>query len=163
MQKFINILVMLLAVFSLYYGVLVDYNRVRTMDTLTLSDAELQGHKNVIDEEYRRLSLKFDGWGKHMQRMAADIANLEGRLKTVTDSLGNKLDELAFALEQTEENLRRDIVSVEGDVRSLNDDLSTYKRRTNRSVLDMQERINVVESDIKVLQTPPEEEEGKKK
>ncbi len=53
MQKFINILVILLAVFSIYYGVLVDYNRVQTMDTLLTSDEELQGHKRVIDEEYR--------------------------------------------------------------------------------------------------------------
>lgn len=159
MQKFINILVMLLAVFSLYYGVLVDYNRVQTMKTLTSSDAELQGHKNVIDEEYRRLSLKFDGRGKHMQRMTEDIDHLQDRLQIVTDSLGNKLDDLTFALQQAEEALRREIRSVEGDVRTLSDDLSTYKRRTNRSVLDIQERINVLESDIKILQTPEGEEE----
>lgn len=160
MQKIINILVLVLAVFSLYYGVLVDYNRVQTMKTLLASDEELQGHKRVIDEEYRRLDLKFVGRGKHMQRMAADIENLRGRLRTVTDSLANKLDEVNFLLTQVEENLREDIRSVSADVRSLNDDLSTYKRRTNRSILDIQERINVMDSDLKALAEPEEEEEN---
>ena len=50
MQKFINILVILLVVFSIYYGVLVDYNRVQTMDTLLTSDEELQGHKRFPEQ-----------------------------------------------------------------------------------------------------------------
>ena len=161
MQKFINILVIVLAAFSIYYGVLVDYNRVQTMNTLLASDEELQGHKTVIDEEYRRLSLKFDGRGKHMQRMAADIVRLRDRLRTVTDSLGNKLEEVNFLLTQVEENLRDDIRAVSGDVRRLTDDLSTYNRRINRSILDIQERLNVLESDLKALTAPEEEEESK--
>ena len=158
MQKSINIIVMLLVVFSLYYGIYVDYRRSQTMEHLELSDAELQGHKNVIDEEYRRLSLKFDGRGKHMQRMSEEIANLHSRLRIVTDSLGNQIEDLQFEMTRIEEDLRSDIRSVEGDVRTLNDDLSTYKRNTNRSILDMQERINVIESDLKALTEPTEEE-----
>lgn len=160
MQKFINILVILLVVFSIYYGVLVDYNRVQTMDTLLTSDEELQGHKRVIAEEYRRLSLKFDGRGKHMQRMAADITGLRNRLQTVTDSLGNKLDEVNFLLTQVEENLRDDIRAVSSDLRVLGDDLSTYNRRINRSILDIQERLNVLASDLRALTEPEEEQEG---
>ncbi|MCH8327998.1 MAG: hypothetical protein IID15_05680 [Candidatus Marinimicrobia bacterium] len=159
MQKFINILVMVLAVFSIYYGVVVDYRHSRIMKQLAVSDVELQSHKSVIDEEYRRLTLKFEGRGKHMQRMSVEIANLQDRLQTVTDSLGNRIDELDFLMTQIEENLRAEIRSVEGDVRGLDDDLSTYKRNTNRSILDMQERINVIESDLKVLAGPAEGEE----
>ena len=160
MQKFINILVMVLVVFSVYYGVFVDYRHSRIMKQLSVSDTELQSHKTIIDEEYRRLSLKFDGRGKHMQRMSAEIANLQLRLQTVTDSLGNRIEDLNFLMTQIEENLRADIRSVEGDVRGLDDDLSTYKRNTNRSILDLQERLNVFESDLKALTEP---EEGSKK
>ena len=156
MQKFINILVMVLVVFSVYYGVFVDYRHSRIMKQLSVSDTELQSHKTIIDEEYRRLALKFDGRGKHMQRMSAEIANLQLRLQTVTDSLGNRIEDLNFLMTQIEENLRADIRSVEGDVRGLDDDLSTYKRNTNRSILDLQERLNVFESDLKAL-TEPEE------
>ncbi len=160
MQKIINILVILLAVFSLYFGVLVDYKRVQTMDLLLTSDEELQGHKRVIDEEYRRLSLKFDGRGKHMQRMAADIGNLRDRLRTVTDSLGSKLDEVSFLLTQVEENLLEDIRAVSSDLRLLGDELRNNNRRINRSILDIQERLNVLESDLRALTAPEEEEEG---
>ena len=159
MQKFINILVMVLVVFSVYYGVFVDYRHSRIMKQLAVSDTELQSHKTLIDEEYRRLSLKFDGRGKHMQRMSVDIANLQMRLQTVTDSLGNRIEDLNFLMTQIEENLRAEIRSVEGDVRGLNDDLSTYKRNTNRSILDLQERLNVFESDLKALTEPEEGEE----
>ena len=159
MQKFINILVMVLVVFSVYYGVFVDYRHSRIMKQLAVSDTELQSHKTIIDEEYRRLSLKFDGRGKHMQRMSAEIANLQLRLQTVTDSLGNRIEDLNFLMTQIEENLRADIRSVEGDVRGLDDDLSTYKRNTNRSILDLQERLNVFASDLKALTEPEEGEE----
>ena len=159
MQKFINILVMVLVVFSVYYGVFVDYRHSRIMKQLAVSDTELQSHKTIIDEEYRRLSLKFDGRGKHMQRMSAEIANLQLRLETVTDSLGNRIEDLDFLMTQIEENLRADIRSVEGDVRGLDDDLSTYKRNTNRSILDLQERLNVFASDLKALTEPEEGEE----
>ncbi|MCH7573719.1 MAG: hypothetical protein IIA59_01215 [Candidatus Marinimicrobia bacterium] len=159
MQKFINILVMVLVVFSVYYGVFVDYRHSRIMKQLAVSDTELQSHKTLIDEEYRRLSLKFDGRGKHMQRMSEDIANLQARLQTVTDSLGNRIEDLNFLMTQIEENLRAEIRSVEGDVRGLDDDLSTYKRNTNRSILDLQERLNVFESDLKALTEPEEGEE----
>ena len=159
MQKFINILVMVLVVFSVYYGVFVDYRHSRIMKQLAVSDTELQSHKTLIDEEYRRLSLKFDGRGKHMQRMSDDIANLQARLQTVTDSLGNRIEDLNFLMTQIEENLRAEIRSVEGDVRGLDDDLSTYKRNTNRSILDLQERLNVFESDLKALTEPEEGEE----
>ena len=74
------------------------------------------------------------------------------------DSLGNQIEDLQFEMTRIEENLRTDIRSVEGDVRTLSDDLSTYKRNTNRAILDIQERINVIESDLKALTEPPEGE-----
>ena len=95
-----------------------------------------------------------------MQRMAADITGLRNRLQTVTDSLGNKLDEVNFLLTQVEENLRDDIRAVSSDLRVLGDDLSTYNRRINRSILDIQERLNVLASDLRALTEPEEEQEG---
>lgn len=151
MQKFINILVMVLAVVAIYSTIIVDYQRVKTMTRLETNDVELQGHKAVIDEAYRRLTLKFDGRGKHMQRMQAGIANLGSRLGAVTDSLGNKIEENKFELQQAEERLADRIGNLESDLRGLTDDLSTYKRRTNRSILDMQELIKRVDSDLTAL------------
>lgn len=152
MQKIINILVMVLFGITLYYTIYVDYKRSRTMKELTTNDVELQGHKNMIDEEYRRLSLKFEGRGKHMQRMQANIKNLGSRLMVVTDSLGNKIEETNYLLSQVEELLREDIRRVEGDVRALSDEMTTYKRRTNRSILDLQDAITTLEGDLKAFQ-----------
>ncbi len=161
MQKFINILVIVLAAVAIYSTVIVDYQRVQTLTVLEASDVELQGHKDYIDEAYRRLTLKFDGRGKHMQRMQADIAHLYRRLGTVTDSLGNKIEETNFQLREVEDQLRENIRSLEGDLRGISDDLSTYKRRTNRSILDIGELIKRVDSDLTALteRMEPEEEE----
>ncbi len=160
MQKLINILVMVLLGITLYYTIYIDYKRSRTMNELTASDVELQGHKNMIDEEYRRLSLKFDGRGKHMQRMQENIKNLSSRLLVITDSLGNKIEETNYLLSQVEELLREDIRRVEGDVRALSDEMTTYKRRTNRSILDLKDALSTLEDDLKALQ---EKVEPKKK
>ena len=151
MQKLINILVVLLVVFSLYYGIIVDHRRVETMEALRQSDVELQGHKNVIDEDYRRLDLKFLGRGKHIKEMQDDIVFLRGRLQTVSDSLGNKIEETNFFLQQAEEMLREDIRNVNSELRALSDDLATYKRRTNRDILDTKEVISRMEDDLKAL------------
>ena len=161
MQKFINILVVVLAAVAIYSTIIVDYQRVKTMTALEASDVELQGHKDYIDEAYRRLTLRFEGRGKHMQRMQTDIANLNSRLGTVTDSLGNKIEETNFQLREVEDQLRESIRNLESDLRSLNDDITTYKRRTNRSILDLQELIKRVDSDLTALQEKlePEEEE----
>ena len=161
MQKIINILVAVLLGVTLYYTIYVDYKRSRTMKELTTSGIELQGHKNMIDEEYRRLSLKFEGRGKHMQRMQESIKNLGSRLTVITDSLGNKIEETNYLLSQVEELLREDIRRVEGDVRALSDEMTTYKRRTNRSILDMQDALSTLEDDLKALQEKVESEEEK--
>ena len=159
MQKIINILVVVLLGVTLYYTIYVDYKRSRTMKELTTSGIELQGHKNMIDEEYRRLVLKFEGRGKHMQRMQENIKNLGSRLIVITDSLGNKIEETNYLLSQVEELLREDIRRVEGDVRALSDEMTTYKRRTNRSILDMQDALSTLEDDLKALQEKVEPEE----
>jgi len=163
MQKLVNILVVILVGFSLYYGIIVDYKRVDTMEALSQSDEELQGHKNVIDEDYRRLDLKFIGRGKHIQSMQEDLAFLRMRLQTVRDSLGNKIEETNYVLQQVEEMLREDLRNLDSELRTLSDDLATYKRRTNRDILDMKEVISRMEDDIKALdeKMDPKKEEKK--
>ena len=161
MQKLINILVVVLVVFSLYYGIIVDHRRVETMEALRQSDVELQGHKNVIDEDYRRLDLKFLGRGKHIKRMQDDIAWLGDRLQTVSDSLGNKIEETNFFLQQVEEVLQEDIRNISSELRALSDDLATYKRRTNRDILDMKEVISRTEDDLKALEEKVSPKKGK--
>ncbi len=159
MQKIINILVAVLLAITLYYTIYVDYKRSKAMTALTISDVELQGHRSMIDEEYRRLSIKFEGRGKHMQRMQASIRSLGSRLMVVTDSLGNKIEETNYLLSQVEELLREDIRRVEGDLRALSDEMTTYKRRTNRSILDLQDALSTLEGDLKALQEKVEPKE----
>lgn len=151
MQRIINTLVLVLLAFALFYGIIVDHNRVQSMQALEASDVELQGHKRVIDEAYRRLDLKFEGRGKHIRKMQADLLNLNTRLRVVTDSLGNMIEETNFILRQVEERLQDDIRSVSGDLRTLSDDVTTYKRRTNRIILDMREVLDRLEDDLKAL------------
>ncbi len=160
MQRIINTLVLVLLAFALFYGIIVDHNRVQTMQALEASDVELQGHKRVIDEAYRRLDLKFEGRGKHIRKMQAELLNLNARLRVVTDSLGNMIEETNFILRQVEERLQDDIRSVSGDLRTLSDDVTTYKRRTNRTILDMREILDRLEDDLKALdnQLNPEKE-----
>ncbi len=151
MQKLINILVVILICFSMYYGIIVDHKRADTMEALQQNDEELMGHKKVIDEAYRRLDLRFLGRGKHIQIMQQDIATPRYRIRTVSDSLGNKIEETNYFLRQVEEMLREDIRALDSDLRTLSDDLATFKRGTNRSILDMQEVISRIDDDVKAL------------
>ena len=162
MQRIINILVIILVGFSLYTGIIVDSRRVQTMDRLETSDEELQGHKRMIDEEYHRLSLKFEGRGKHMRRMQDDIAGLRRDLQDAARELGNRIDETNYLLEQAEERLREDISDLGSELRTVSDDLATYKRRTNREILDIKEILTRLEEDLQALDeqvNPPEDED----
>ena len=162
MQRIINILVIILVGFSLYTGIIVDSRRVQTMDRLETSDEELQGHKRMIDEEYHRLSLKFEGRGKHMRRMQDDIAGLRRDLQDAARELGNRIEETNYLLEQAEERLREDISDLGSELRTVSDDLATYKRRTNREILDIKEILTRLEEDLQALDeqvNPPEDED----
>ncbi len=163
MQKIINILVVVLFGVTLYYTIIVDYQRSTAIDELSASDIELQGHRSMIDTEYERLNNKFIGRGKHMQRIQTSLKDLNNRLSVVADSLGNKIEENAYFLKRLEEQLSDDIRRVQGEITGLSDELSTYKRRTNRSILDIQEQISTLQSDLSALEEkvePPED--GKK-
>ena len=162
MQRIINILVIILVGFSLYTGIIVDSRRVQTMDRLETSDEELQGHKRMIDEKYHRLSLKFEGRGKHMRRMQDDIAGLRRDLQDAARELGNRIEETNYLLEQAEERLREDISDLGSELRTVSDDLATYKRRTNREILDIKEILTRLEEDLQALDeqvNPPEDED----
>ncbi len=151
MQKVINTLVVILIGFALYYGIIVDTDRVETMETLRLSDEELQGHKSVIDEDYRRLTLMFEGRGKHIQVIQQDIADLQDRVNAVTDSLGTKIDETNYYLGQADEILREDIQTVSGDLRLLEDDIANLRRTTNTRLIDLTEQLEILEADLNAL------------
>jgi len=84
--------------------------------------------------------------------MQEDIAWLRDRLQTVSDSLGNKIEETNYFLQQVEEILREDIRDLDSELRALTEDLATYKRRTNRDILDMKEVISRMEDDLKALE-----------
>jgi len=159
MQKVINTLVVILVGFALYYGIIVDSERIETMEALRLSDEELQGHKSVIDEEYRRLTLMFEGRGKHIQAIQADIANLQNRVIAITDSLGTRIEETNYYLGQADELLREDIQTVGSDLRLIEDDVALLRRTTTRGLQDLTERLDVLESDLNALDeqvNPPE-------
>ena len=159
MQKVINTLVVILVGFALYYGIIVDAERVETMEALRLSDEELQGHKSVIDEDYRRLSLMFEGRGKHIQSIQADIANLQNRVIFVADSLGVRIDETNFYLGQADEILREDLQTLTGDLQLTVTDIDNLRRTTTRGLADLTEQLEVLQSDLNALNeqvNPPE-------
>lgn len=151
MQRFINALVIVLFGVTIYYGIIVDHDRIQFMKKLEASDVELQGHKKVIDEDYRRLTLRFDGRGKHIQKLQNDLVNLGRRLRTISDSLGNQIEETRYRLEQSDEVLRNDLRTLRADLRGLTDDLTTYRRQSNRSILDVQAKITRMEDDIEAI------------
>ena len=144
----------------------VDKSRVAEMSGLAESDEELSGDVNSWGESYNRLELKWEGTSKHVQTLQAETKAHYAAYAEKMDSINIAFEEIKFSIEQLEDVLIRKIDRVKDDVANLEDSFESYKRKTDRSIRELKQKISTIRDDINTLNTtvfPPVEEEDEKK
>ena len=144
----------------------VDKARVAEMSGLAESDEELSGDVNEWSESYNRLELKWIGTSKHVDTLQVETKTHYAAYAEKMDSINIAFEEIKFSIEQLEDVLIRKIDRVKDDVANLEDAFESYKRKTDRSIRELKQKISTIRDDINTLNTtvfPPVEEEDEKK
>ena len=144
----------------------VDKSRVAEMSGLAESDEELSGDVNSWGESYNRLELKWEGTSKHVQTLQVETKAHYAAYAEKMDSIDIVFEEIKFSIEQLEDVLTRKIDRVKDDVANLEDSFESYKRKTDRSIRELKQKISTIRDDINTLNAtvfPPVEEEDEKK
>ena len=160
-----GILVILIAVAG-YFQYMAS-NMISRMDELNENDSK---HVDVVHNEFRedlrKLTLKFIGRGKHLQKAQQDIVANTEFIEYVTDSLGNAIQLVQYNLDELDRTVSKKFDNVEADIQDLTDTFNRERRRTKNERSDMKQTMTAMQSEIKALNDKvfgiPEEEKKKK-
>ena len=113
-----GILVILIAVAG-YFQYMAS-NMISRMDELNENDSK---HVDVVHNEFRedlrKLTLKFIGRGKHLQKAQQDIVANTEFIEYVTDSLGNAIQLVQYNLDELDRTVSKKFDNVEADIQDL--------------------------------------------
>ena len=163
MQKVISFITFFIILAIGYYWLFVDQDRVDKMSYLTESDHEIVGNVNTVQELERRLELRYIGHGKHLQQIQDEFKAHYIQYQTKMDSLDLVLEEIKFIIEQLEDRLVKKIDRNKDDIENLTDSFDSFKRKSNRTVREIQLDISTLKDDINVINERIDEFHKKKK
>lgn len=126
---------------------------VKEMDVM--KDKQFTHIKEVNDEfreDLRKLNLQFIGRGKHVQKAQLDIiANTELIGKTA-DSLAALIEDVAYNLSEFERDVNKRFLSVEQDLRDLEDSFESGRRRNKRQFSNIEQQLTSLQNDLNELE-----------
>ena len=127
---------------------------VRQMDVM--KEKQFVHVREVNDEfreDLRKLNLQFSGRGKQLQKAQLDIiANTELIGKTA-DSLTTLIEDVAYNLSEFERDVNKRFVSVEQDLRDLEDSFESERRRNTRRFSDLEQQITSLQNDLNEIES----------
>ncbi len=137
---------------------------IKRMDELNLNDKE---HVDIVNNEFREdlrvLNLQFIGRGKHLQKAQRDIVANTNLIGTTADSLTDMIEEVQFNLDEVERETFKRFGDVETDIADLEDDLGRLRRKTTRTLSEIQQQLTLLENELNTVSDKVFEKEKKKK
>jgi hypothetical protein len=152
MQRAIWIITFLIILAVSYYWLVIhEESEIRTQ-IIEEVNFDQDGSINTVTEKENRLELKYKGHGKHLQQTRSQVEANYAEYTTRVDSIDIIFEEVKFEIEQLDERLVRKIDRLQTEVNNLLDDFERNKRKTNRSIRDIQNNISTMQDDIKKIE-----------
>ncbi|NQU67617.1 MAG: hypothetical protein HQ510_06710 [Candidatus Marinimicrobia bacterium] len=162
MQRAIWIVTFFIILAGAYFWLFVHENEVlQVKDIITNIDDQSQ-RINVIDEQERRLELKYIGHGQHLKDIQDEFKKHYRDYLAKIDSINGVFGDVKYTIDQLEEKLNRDIISVKSDITDLSDTFDSYKRSNQRSVMDLMNDVTTMKDDITAIQNTLIEQQPEK-
>ncbi len=138
-------------------GGYIHYSYTEIVKEMDVMKTEQFTHVNEVNEDFRedlrKLELQFIGRGKHVQKAQLDIiANTELIGKT-TDSLTALIEDVAYNLSEFERDVNKRFLSVEQDLRDLEDSFESERRRNTRRFSDTEQQLTSLQNDLNELES----------
>jgi len=138
-------------------GCFIWYTYTEITERMNQMEDEQLTHVDQVNNEFRKdlktLDLQFIGRGKHVRKAQKDIIANNELILFVSDSLGSLIDDVAYNLNELSRDVEKHFVSVEQNIRDIEEGFDSQRRRVSRRFSDLEQSISTLQTSLKEIET----------
>jgi len=138
-------------------GCFIWYTYTEITERMNQMEDEQLTHVDQVNNEFRKdlktLDLQFIGRGKHVRKTQKDIIANNELILFVSDSLGSLIDDVAYNLNELSRDVEKHFVSVEQNIRDIEEGFDSQRRRVSRRFSDLEQSISTLQTSLKEIET----------
>ncbi|MBH50206.1 MAG: hypothetical protein CMG69_05600 [Candidatus Marinimicrobia bacterium] len=138
-------------------GCFIWYTYTEITERMNQMEDEQFTHVDQVNNEFRKdlktLDLQFIGRGKHVRKAQKDIIANNEMILFVSDSLGSLIDDVAYNLNELSRDVEKHFVSVEQNIRDIEEGFDSQRRRVSRRFSDLEQSISTLQTSLKEIES----------
>ena len=137
-------------------GSYIWYTYTEITERMIQMEKEHEIHIDQVNKEFRKdlktLDLQFIGRGKHVRQAQKDIVSNRELILSKSDSLGSLIEDVAYDLNELFRNVDKHFISVEQNVKDIEESFDSQRRRTNRRFSDIEQSVSTLRTGLKEIE-----------
>ena len=137
-------------------GSYIWYTYTEITERMIQMEKEHETHIDQVNKEFRKnlktLDLQFIGRGKHVRQAQKDIVSNRELILSKSDSLGSLIEDVAYDLNELSRNVDKHFISVEQNIRDIEESFDSQRRRINRRPSDIEQNVSTLQTGLKEIE-----------
>jgi hypothetical protein len=137
-------------------GGFIWYTYTEITERMNKMETEQLTHVEQVNQEFRKnlktLDLQFIGRGKHLRKAQRDIISNHELVLSVSDSLGGLIEDVAYDLNEFSRDVEKHFVSVEQNLKDIEESFDSQRRRMNRRLSDIEQSLSTLQTGLKEIE-----------
>ena len=137
-------------------GSYIWYTYTEITERMIQMEKEHETHIDQVNKEFRKnlrtLDLQFIGRGKHVRQAQKDIVSNRELILSKSDSLGSLIEDVAYDLNELSRNMDKHFISVEQNIRDIEESFDSQRRRINRRLSDIEQNVSTLQTGLKEIE-----------
>jgi len=137
-------------------GGFIWYTYTEMTERMNKMETEQLTHVEQVNQEFRKnlktLDLQFIGRGKHLRKAQKDIISNHKLVLSVSDSLGGLIEDVAYDLSEFSRDVEKHFVSVEQNLKDIEESFDSQRRRMNRRLSDIEQSLSTLQTGLKEIE-----------
>ena len=133
------------------------YTYTEITERMIQMEKEQETHVDQVNIEFRKglktLDLQFIGRGKHVRKAQKDIISNRELILSKSDSLGSLIDDVAYNLNELSRDVDKHFISVEQNIRDIEESFDSQRRRINRRFSDIEQSLSTLRTGLKEIES----------
>ncbi|MDP6684537.1 MAG: hypothetical protein QGH24_01160 [Candidatus Marinimicrobia bacterium] len=137
-------------------GCYIWFTYTEITERMNQMETEQLTHIDEVNKEFRKdlktLDLQFIGRGKHVRKAQKDIISNRELTIAKSDSLGSLIDDVVYNLNELSRDVDKHFVSVEQNIRDIEEGFDSQRRRINRRFSDIEQTLSTLQTGLKEIE-----------
>ena len=138
-------------------GSYIWYTYTEITERMIQMEKEHETHIDQVNKEFRKdlktLDLQFIGRGKHVRQAQKDIVSNRELILSKSDSLGGLIKDVAYNLNELSRDVDKHFISVEQNIRDIEESFDSQRRRINRRFSDIEQSLSTLQTGLKEIES----------